>query len=355
MYYYNDSVEETYGVKQIIEEEGERKQQMLDRLEEMKQYMETVVAVDPKYKNVRETCENQEPDCLLWAESGECKNNYEYMTFHCAPACQTCDQLDILNRCPLDPNAANMLEHPGDLNRMFERILSDPTIVETYKPKVLSRPRPFPEEDVDYQEGPWVVIFDTFLTDHECDALVELGAEEGYERSGLVGVNTNLDGSFENLVGETRTSENAWCVDDCYENATAQVVMEKIENLTGFPETNSENLQMLKYEVGQAYKTHHDYIDHHQNRQCGARMLTLFLYLNDVDEGGGTNFPDLDLTVMPQKGRAVLWPSILDDEPGIQDSRTEHQALPVVRGIKYGANAWLHQRDFKTPNENECI
>jgi prolyl 4-hydroxylase len=237
---------------------------------------------------------------------------------------------------------------------MFERILSDPTIVETYKPKVLSRPRPFPEEDVDYQEGPWVVIFDTFLTDHECDALVELGAEEGYERSGLVGVNTNLDGSFENLVGETRTSENAWCVDDCYENATAQVVMEKIENLTGFPETNSENLQMLKYEVEQAYKTHHDYIDHHQNRQCGARMLTLFLYLNDVDEGGGTNFPDLDLTVMPQKGRAVLWPSILDDEPGIQDSRTEHQALPVVRGIKYGSNAWLHQRDFKTPNENEC-
>eukprot|EP00978_Attheya_sp_CCMP212_P032394 scaffold126212_cov61-Attheya_sp.AAC.2 len=320
----------------------------------MKEYMETVVAVDPKCKNVRETCENQETECLLWAMSGECESNYEYMKFECAPVCQTCDQLDMLNRCPLDPNASNMLDHPGDLNRMFERILSDPIIVETYKPKVLSRPRPFPEEDVDYQEGPWVVTFDTFLTDHECDALIELGMQQGYERSGTVGENQNLDGSFEKLEGEARTSEHAWCYNQCYTNTTTQVVMEKIESVTGFPERNSEHLQMLKYEVGQSYKTHHDYLDHDEERQFGARMLTFFFYLNNVDEGGGTNFPDLDLTVMPQKGKAVLWPSVLDDEPGIKDDRTDHQALPVVRGTKYGTNAWLHQRDFKTPSENNC-
>jgi prolyl 4-hydroxylase len=237
---------------------------------------------------------------------------------------------------------------------MFEGILSDPIVVEKYNPKVLSRPKPFPEENVDYQEGPWLVTFDTFLTDHECDALVELGAQEGYEPSGFVG-GQNIDGSFESLFGEERTSENAWCMDDCYTNATAQVVMEKIENLTGIPERNSENLQMLKYDVGQLYKAHTDYIDHHTERQCGVRMLTLFLYLNNVDAGGGTNFPDLGLTVMPHKGKAVLWPSVLDDAPGEMDPRTEHQALPVERGIKYGANAWLHQRDFKTPSENECI
>jgi prolyl 4-hydroxylase len=247
-----------------------------------------------------------------------------------------------------------MLDHPGDLNRMFEGILSDPIVVEKYNPKVLSRPKPFPDKDVDYQEGPWVVTFDTFLTDHECDVLVELGTQEGYERSGVVGEEHNVDGTFKSIVGEGRTSEQAWCDKDCYTNATAQAVMGKVEHLTGFPEQNSEHLQLLKYEVGQLYETHHDYIDHDQERQYGVRMLTLFLYLNNVDEGGGTNFPELDITVMPQKGKAVLWPSVLDNEPGIKDDLTEHQALPVVRGTKYGANAWLHQRDFKTPIENGC-
>jgi hypothetical protein len=34
----------------------------------------------------------------------------------------------------------------------------------------------------------------------------------------------------------------------------------KLENITGIPETNHEFLQLLRYEVGQFYQTHHDYI-----------------------------------------------------------------------------------------------
>jgi prolyl 4-hydroxylase len=73
--------------------------------------------------------------------------------------------------------------------------------------------------------------------------------------------------------------------------------------------------------------------------------VTGFLYLSDVEEGGGTNFPSLDLTVEPKRGRALLWQSVLDEDPHDFDPRTYHQALPVIHGIKYGANAWFHQRD----------
>ena len=86
----------------------------------------------------------------------------------------------------------------------------------------------------------------------------------------------------------------------------------------------------------------------------GVRILTVFLYLNDVEEGGGTNFPLLNITVQPRQGRVLLWPSVLDDDPHGKDGRTNHQALPVIKGIKYGANAWFHMRDFKTPNRNNC-
>jgi len=74
-------------------------------------------------------------------------------------------------------------------------------------------------------------------------------------------------------------------------------------------------------------------------RQPGVRMLTLYLYLNDVENGGGTNFDQLDVTVMPKRGRALLWPSVLDSNPDVKDGRTTHQALPVGKdSLKFGAN-----------------
>ena len=41
---------------------------------------------------------------------------------------------------------------------------------------------------------------------------------------------------------------------------------------------------------------------------CGPRAFTFFLYLSDVEEGGGTKFPYLNVTVKPKRGSAVLWP-----------------------------------------------
>jgi prolyl 4-hydroxylase len=144
-------------------------------------------------------------------------------------------------------------------------------------------------------------------------------------------------------------------LEECYDDALTKNVLTKIENLTGIPDANSEYLQLLKYEVGQFYNTHHDYIHFHLERAQGVRILTVFLYLNDVDEGGGTNFPQLNVTVEAKRGRVLLWPSVKNESPDVKDFRTEHQALPVIKGIKYGANAWLHQRDFKAPFQENCI
>ena len=86
--------------------------------------------------------------------------------------------------------------------------------------------------------------------------------------------------------------------------------------------------------------------------------MTFYIYLNDLEEGdgGGTNFPELGLTVTPKKGRAVLWPSVLNSNPSLKDKRSDHQALPVLNGkTKYGANAWVHLRDYKGPNRMGCV
>jgi len=90
------------------------------------------------------------------------------------------------------------------------------------------------------------------------------------------------------------------------------------------------------------------------DRACGPRILTFYQYLSDVEEGGGTAFPDLGITVAPKKGRVLLWPSVLSSNPEKKDHRMDHEALPVIKGLKYGANAWIHLYDFKAPHLTNC-
>jgi hypothetical protein len=66
---------------------------------------------------------------------------------------------------------------PGDLNKMFERITTDPYYVEKYKPNVLSKP----------PAGPWVITLDNVATEEECQKMIELGSARGFERSQDVG------------------------------------------------------------------------------------------------------------------------------------------------------------------------
>jgi hypothetical protein len=40
-----------------------------------------------------------------------------------------------------------------------------------------------------------------------------------------------------------------------------------------------------------------------------------------VEEGGETYFNKLDLAVKPKKGRALVWPSVLDENPEYWDKR----------------------------------
>ena len=250
------------------------------------------------------------------------------MLLQCAPSCGTCDQLSYEARCPYDKNAPMAWENPGDVNKMFERLTKDEYYVNKFSPTILSQPPYYP----------WVIALENVLTDEQCDALIQLGKDRGYERSQDVG-EKKFDGTFGGHTSDSRTSSNTWCLDECYDDPMTQQVVRTIENITGIPDENSEYLQLLEYEVGEYYREHHDYIHFHNERPQGVRILTVFLYLNDVEEGGGTRFGNLNITVEAKKGRALIWPSVKDKHPNKKDSWTHHEALPVVKGIKYGANA----------------
>lgn len=249
------------------------------------------------------------------------------------------------------------------MNKLFTKIVDDPDgsgAYTKYNPQALSRPMIIPSKYEHWPEvthmgdGPWVVLFENFLSDEESDRLIELGKIQGYERSADVG-KERPDGSHDSKVSDSRTSHNTWCNDArCINDPHVKAVVDRIADVTETQVDNSEFLQLLEYEPGQYYKQHHDYIEHHNDMPCGVRILTFFLYLNDVEDGGGTHFPKLNITVIPKKGSAILWPSVKNEAPSAKDERTDHEALPVEKGIKYGANAWIHSRNFKEAYKKKC-
>jgi prolyl 4-hydroxylase len=180
-------------------------------------------------------------------------------------------------RCPIDP-AAPWALYPGDISRMYERILADPAFAK-YEPKVLSRPDYAPNdgpETADYQLGMWMVVLENICTETEAQRMIELASARGFERSADVGEELE-DGSYGDDINEGRTSENAWCEEGCEKDTVAKDIMERIEHITSIPKENQESLQQLRYQVGQFYQTHNDFIEYQVRRPVGPRILTFFM------------------------------------------------------------------------------
>ena len=116
---------------------------------------------------------------------------------------------------------------------------------------------------------------------------------------------------------------------------------------------DSGSTQLSQDKVGEYYKVHHD-----QNSGLftpqGARLYTFFMYLSTPEAGGGTRFADLKETVPAVKGSVVLWPSVMDSDPDVDEPMTHHEGLPPERGIKYAANVWVHVYDYKSPASQGC-
>mmetsp|Transcript_40050 Transcript_40050/g.106012 ORF Transcript_40050/g.106012 Transcript_40050/m.106012 type:complete len:318 (+) Transcript_40050:99-1052(+) len=273
---------------------------------------------------VEDACSDKHAACGAWAASGECAANANFMLVECQQSCDAC------GRTPCSPFETSVDgASSADYLATFERAAS----LAAYSPVVLS-------------ETPWVVRLDTFLTPAEAATVAEVGGH-AFERS------TEGNGGAK-AVSAARTSSSSWCnVPTCEEHPMIRTVKARILDVLRMPEENCEHLQVLRYEVGQFYRVHHDQSSPSRALE-GPRVYTFYLYLSDVAAGGGTRFPELNITVQPRAGRAVLWPSVLHADMHSPDWRTRHESLPVEDGVKYGANFWVHLRNFQGPFRLAC-
>jgi len=182
-------------------------------------------------------------------------------------------------------------------------------------------------------------ILENVLTKNECDFIIK-SSEQSLKPSTTL---SNEDGY--------RTSTNCFMN---YRNPIsgkiAKYVQEIISQADGvvIPFENFEDMQVVRYKTGEYYKNHHDFFDPDTEedqielKKGGQRIWSALVYLNNVSDGGGTEFLKLHKTIYPKMGRMIVWKNMLNCET---IDETYHQGLAPIGCDKWACNVWVREGD----------
>lgn len=190
--------------------------------------------------------------------------------------------------------------------------------------------------------SPRLMVFDSLLSDAECDALIAL-SEAKMQDSTVVDPTT---GQY--VKHPERISRGTHL-----EHQSSKVVIEienRLSKLFGFAINQQEAIQILHYQVGGEYRPHYDFFPPADSgsqqaiAQAGQRLATLIMYLNTPAQGGTTDLPNIGLSVTAKKGSAIYFENIAQN--GLPDNNTLHAGAPVLAGEKWIATKWFRERNL---------
>lgn len=218
-------------------------------------------------------------------------------------------------------------------------------------------------------EEPPLVMVHGFLSHEHCDDIMNavIAPANCHDENSKHQLKRSTMGA-EQDESQQRTSSTAWLhPEHC--PAPLDTFSERVSNLSGLPTNNFENLQVVRYEPGQEFQLHTDHLDSFNDMDCGGRLATCLMYLNDSEDaapessnnddeaftGGETYFFEFDFAASPRKGSALFWWNTIE-RPGSDgydknmflnvDVKLRHAGLPVLTGEKWICNKWLHPLPF---------
>jgi len=317
-------------------------------------------------------CRNEHEKCQEWSNIGECAANPNYMLTHCGGSCGTCNlthkepiwrgqpfqifDTEMSSNQPILINSKNMetMFNKGGMFVLFEGgQFIWPGIRLGYR-------RYLPDLGVTLTTlalQPLVVAVEDFLTKNECQHVID-EATPLMAKSKVAFMDRDIGKADE----EFRTSSTYFLPS---QTEKLKEIDDRVAALTRVPRQHQEYVQVLRYENGEYYGSHHDSwdADYYQadewlsmtNGGFLNRLATVFWYMTDVEEGGETNFPmahggpDLPntndncgtrgLSVAPREGKVIIFYSLKPD--GSMDKYSLHSACPVKVGTKWAANKWV--------------
>lgn len=191
---------------------------------------------------------------------------------------------------------------------------------------------------------PMVCVFENFLSDYDVEHL--LAVAEPKLKPGLAGTEKS------NVTSAGRSGSNCWIPHN--HDAVIEEISLRIAEVVGNGLEYAESLQVIHYCEGEQYAPHHDAWDRATQRgqRCmargGQRIVTCLLYLNDVEEGGGTAFPNLDMEIRAKKGRMLLFHNCHEGST-VHHPDSLHSGMPVLKGEKWACNFWFRELEYQAP------
>jgi len=190
-------------------------------------------------------------------------------------------------------------------------------------------------------EQPRVRVFEAFTTSEVCDWVSSRAASR--LAPGRV-YDAEKGGRRQDAM---RTSSGAgFSLLDA--DVVLMLVRARMAAAAGLDPVTFEPFNVLRYEVGQRYEPHFDFLNPEAPGLAqalalqGQRVATFLVYLNDGYEGGETAFPDLDWSLKANKGDALLFFNV--DPDGRPDRRTLHAGQPPTAGEKWLLSQWIRDK-----------
>ncbi len=189
---------------------------------------------------------------------------------------------------------------------------------------------------------PLVWVIDDFVSDVEREHIIELGSPNMTE--------AKVSRLGQNAPSEKRTGSVGWVKHN--QTPIVRGLVKRVGDLVGLPTTHAESLQVVHYGVTQQYKPHFDAWDvatpkgREKTARGGNRLVTALMYLNEVEAGGATVFPNLDVEVEAIPGRLCVFHNLV---PGTADRHPDslHGGLPVESGEKWACNLWFREHRYQ--------
>jgi hypothetical protein len=187
----------------------------------------------------------------------------------------------------------------------------------------------------------FIGIYDNYITKEECNKAIKL-----YENQNKFNNTVNRIGFEKASVLQKQDQQyfaNGANVDVWWEDLKSMMVNfdlawnHYIKN-TGADEAygvpfNFTDLKIQKTLPTEGYHVWH--IEHGKGFYNEPRAFVFSIYLNDVEDGGETEFLHFSKRVKPKAGRIVIWPAAF---PYI------HRGNPPLSGEKYILTSWMMLR-----------
>lgn len=181
-------------------------------------------------------------------------------------------------------------------------------------------------------------IYDGYILETECDKAIEYyekqsALNKAYDRLQSENASTIIKNDKAITLNENVT---AWFDDFKILLANFDIALRHYQNSTGILSAYGlegfkyTNLKIQKTIPSQGYHLWH--LEHGHVKDNAYRALVYTIYLNDVEEGGETEFLHQSIRTKPKKGRIVIFPSAF---PYL------HRGNPPLKGEKYIMTSWL--------------